>query len=244
MSDLQKFVSQEFGEVKGLEYQNQPWLIGKDVAKCLGYKNTRVAIQDDVEDEDKVVTKVTTLGGKQNTVIINESGFYSLVFGSKLPTAKKFKHWVTSEVLPQIRQTGGYIPVKPDDDEKAIMARGYVVAMKTIEQKDEIIKNLIPKAKQFDTLMNANGNYSVNQISNILDFGEYNFFKMLRQNKVLHYSNGDNVPYRRFRDAGYFIVAATIDPAGHDHSTTYITPKGLSYLCKRFKLSILEGTVA
>ncbi|MDD6134043.1 MAG: Bro-N domain-containing protein [Selenomonadaceae bacterium] len=106
--EIQIFNNPEFGDVRVMDIEGEPWLVGKDVAEKLGYTNTRKAIADHVDEEDKGVTKCDTLGGKQDLTIINESGLYALVFGSKLPTAKKFKHWVTSEVLPAIRKTGSY----------------------------------------------------------------------------------------------------------------------------------------
>lgn len=114
MNELKIFQNKEFGEVRSLVIEGEPWLVGKDVAEALGYNNPRDAISKHVENEDKGVAKCDTLGGKQNLTIVNESGFYSLVFGSKLPSAKKFKHWVTSEVLPTLRKTGRYeIPNDP-----------------------------------------------------------------------------------------------------------------------------------
>ena len=113
MNELQIFENAEFGKIRTVTIDGEPWLVGKDVADILGYSNTRKAIADHVDDEDKGVTKCDTLGGKQDLTIINESGFYSLVIGSKLPTAKRFKRWVTSEVLPSIRKHGAYI-ANPD----------------------------------------------------------------------------------------------------------------------------------
>lgn len=108
MNSLQVFNSVEFGEVRTLEIENEPWFVGKDVAESLGYSNTRKALIDHIDSEDKGVTKCDTLKGKQDMTIINESGLYSLILSSKLPNAKKFKRWVTNEVLPQIRKTGVY----------------------------------------------------------------------------------------------------------------------------------------
>ena len=97
-----------FGDIRAIEKDGEPWFVGKDVAVALGYANTRKAIADHVDDEDKGVTKCDTLGGEQNVTIINESGLYSLVLSSKLPSAKQFKRWVTAEVLPSIRRHGAY----------------------------------------------------------------------------------------------------------------------------------------
>ena len=113
MNNLTIFESPEFGAIRTVELDGEPWLVGKDIAEALGYTNPRKALIDHVDDEDKGVTKCYTPGGDQDMTIINESGLYSLVLSSKLPTARKFRRWVTSEVLPSIRKTGGYT-VKPD----------------------------------------------------------------------------------------------------------------------------------
>lgn len=107
--DLQIFTNKEFGQVRTLEIDGQPYFVGKDVAEILGYSNTRQALKSHVDDEDKGVTNLDTLGGKQDIVIINESGLYSLILSSKLPQAKAFKRWVTNEVLPAIRKHGSYV---------------------------------------------------------------------------------------------------------------------------------------
>ena len=106
--EIQIFANDQFGEVRTLTKDGEPWFVGKDVAEILGYTNPRKAIIDHVDDEDKGVTKCDTLGGAQDLTIINESGLYALLFGSKLESAKLFKHWVTHEVLPAIRKTGSY----------------------------------------------------------------------------------------------------------------------------------------
>lgn len=107
-NELQLFQNPDFGGVRGLMIDGEPWLVGKDVALVLGYKNPQEAVRTHVDPDDKGVSEILTPGGKQNVPIINESGLYSLIFSSKLPNAKKFKHWVTSEVLPAIRKTGQY----------------------------------------------------------------------------------------------------------------------------------------
>lgn len=108
MNDLQVFTNERLGKIRAVKIKGEPYFVGKDVADALGYTNSRKALADHVDDEDKGVTKCDTLGGKQTFTVINESGVYSLIFGSKLPKAKEFKRWVTSEVLPSIRKTGGY----------------------------------------------------------------------------------------------------------------------------------------
>jgi len=108
MNQLQVFQNNEFGQVRTLTIENEPWFVGKDVADALGYGNHRQALKTNVDADDKVVHSMDTLGGKQQITIINESGLYSLILGSQLPSAKKFKRWVTSEVLPAIRNNGSY----------------------------------------------------------------------------------------------------------------------------------------
>jgi prophage antirepressor-like protein len=107
-NNLEIFLSNEFGQVRTVLVNNTPYFVGKDVATALGYKETAKAVREKVENEDKGVSVLDTPGGKQNVTIINESGLYSLILSSKLPRAKEFKHWVTSEVLPAIRKTGSY----------------------------------------------------------------------------------------------------------------------------------------
>ena len=115
MNELKVFNNPEFGKVRTVEINGEPWLVGKDVAAALGYQNPQRAIRDHVDEEDKGVTEMVTPGGKQSVPIINESGLYSLVLSSKLPGAKKFRRWVTSEVLHSIRKTGHYT-AKPMTD--------------------------------------------------------------------------------------------------------------------------------
>ena len=109
MNKIQIFNNEEFGNIRTVNIDGEPWFVGKDVAEALGYSNSRKALADHVHDDDKGVTKCDTLGGKQDLTVINESGLYALIFGSKLESAKRFKHWVTSEVLPAIYHNGGYI---------------------------------------------------------------------------------------------------------------------------------------
>ena len=149
MNELKVFQNEEFGEVRSLVINNEPWFVGKDVAKALGYENPSKAIRDHVEEEDKKVgvQNVTpyisdNLGRKQYPTFINESGVYSLIFGSKLPTAKKFKHWVTSEVLPTLRKTGKYeIPKDPMSALK-LMFEAQTQTNEKVEKQEQRITKL------------------------------------------------------------------------------------------------------
>lgn len=111
-NELKIFENEEFGEVRSLMIDNEPWFVGKDVATALGYEKPTDSVRKRVDDEDRGISKMETPSGEQEMVIINESGLYSLIFSSKLESAKKFKHWVTSEVLPSIRKTGSFMDKK------------------------------------------------------------------------------------------------------------------------------------
>ena len=123
MNELKAFENPAFGQVRTIEIDNEPWFVGKDVAEALGYSNPQEAIRTHVESEDKGVSEILTPGGKQEVTIINESGLYSLILSSKLPGAKEFKRWVTSEVIPSIRKTGGYtLKPKPMTEYQQMLA--------------------------------------------------------------------------------------------------------------------------
>lgn len=170
MENLTTFTNDVFGNIRGLEINGEPWLVGKDVAEALGYADPRSTVSKKVDKEDRGVAKMETPSGVQNMTIINESGFYSLVLGSKLPEAKKFKRWVTSEVLPQIRKTGGYIPVNEEDDEKTIMAKALQIMDKTIKEKNIKIEELEEDKYKLEGL--AIKGYSLKDLSTCLDYKE------------------------------------------------------------------------
>ena len=121
MNELKVFENPTFGQVRTIVIDNEPWFVGKDVAEALGYSDTAKAIRVHVDPEDKGVDEMATPGGKQNITIINESGLYSLILSSKLPGAKEFKRWITHDVIPMIRKTGGYT-LKPMTAYQQMMA--------------------------------------------------------------------------------------------------------------------------
>lgn len=139
---FKNLVHPEFGELRTVEIDGEPWFVGKDVATALGYTNSRDAIATHVFADDKGVESIDTLGGRQKMTIINESGLYALVFGSRLKIAKDFKHWVTSEVLPSIRKNGAYIRNQENMTPAEIVARGLIAAQKIIEEREKKIVHL------------------------------------------------------------------------------------------------------
>ena len=136
MNGLQIFNNEEFGQIRTATIDNEPWFVGKDVAEALGYSEPRSAVSKKVDDTDKGVAEMETPSGKQNMTIINESGLYALIFGSKLDSAKRFKHWVTSEVLPSIRKNGNYQMMQHESSElspQLQMLQGLLDQMKETE---------------------------------------------------------------------------------------------------------------
>ena len=140
MNNIEIFKNEQFGEVRTTVINNEPLFAGKDVAEILGYTNPQKAIRDHVDEEDRTVNDLFIVNGTPIT-LINESGLYSLILSSKMPKAKAFKRWVTSEVLPQIRKTGGYIPISENETDEEFLARALIVAQNTLKRKEEIIKS-------------------------------------------------------------------------------------------------------
>lgn len=124
MNELQIFNSEEFGDIRTVTIDNEPWFVGKDVATALGYKNTADAIGKHIYTDDKLTSQIAIAGQRRDVVVINESGVYALIFGSKLESAKRFKHWVTSEVLPAIRKTGSYQKPMTVAEQIQLLAQG------------------------------------------------------------------------------------------------------------------------
>ena len=144
------FKSEEFGKVRTYGVNGETWFVGQDVAHALGYRNTRTALAAHVEKEDKttVLIQVDGTAYKTHAVVISESGLYALVMGSKLATARRFKHWITAEVLPAVRKEGGYLVTRPGDTDEDILARGILVMQTTLQRQNEQIAALQPVGHQ------------------------------------------------------------------------------------------------
>lgn len=242
MNELQIFNNEEFGTVRTVTIDNEPWFVGKDVAEALGYKNTRQALATNVMDEDKGVHSVDTPSGIQQMTIINESGLYALIFGSKLESAKRFKHWVTSEVLPSIRKTGGY--QKPVQG-KELLALAVLEAQKTIEEKDAQIEEMKPHAILGQAITTANTSILVGDMAKILrqngvNIGGRRMFEWLRENGYLIKRKGTdrNMPTQRSVEQGLFEVKESVHIDGNGCNqitrTPKVTGKGQKYFVNKF----------
>lgn len=242
MTEIQIFNNSEFGQLRTLTVQNEPWFVGKDVARVLGYgegKSTTNAVAKHVDDEDKGVTELMTPGGIQPTTIINESGLYSLILSSKLPGAKKFKRWVTGEVLPAIRKNGGYIAGQEELSDAELMARAVLTAQKTIEEREKRIRELSeqadimrPKALFADSVAASSNTLLVGELAKILrqngvDMGEKRLFRWMRDNGFLIKRKGTdyNMPTQRSVEMGLFRIKETVVSHSDGHTSVNKTPK-------------------
>lgn len=143
MNDIQIFDNPEFGEIRTVVIENEPWFVGRDIANALGYAKPESAIRNNVDKDDTLVEGVMdSMNRMQNTIVVNESGMYSLIFGSKLPNAKKFKKWVTSEVLPSIRKTGTYQVPQTTNEKIALLAQGHTELKAEVDEIKEDLKSL------------------------------------------------------------------------------------------------------
>ena len=230
MSSIMQYNNKEFGELTVIEKDGEFFFIGKEVAEKLGYSNTRDALSRHVDESDKGVGKHDTLGGKQSFIVINESGLYSLILSSKLPSALRFKHWVTREVLPSIRKNGGYISNQENLSNEEILAKAMLVANNVIKEKEDRIKELEPKANYYDQLVDKNLLTNFRDTAKQLNIPQKAFIDFLLENDFLYRDKHQKLlPYSR-KNNGYFEVKEWVSLDGHLVGIqTMVTPKGRNY---------------
>lgn len=254
MSDLQIFSNEEFGEIRTVNIDNEPWFVGKDVAEALGYKNTKDALATHVEECDKITgSKNATpsikdrMGREQFPTWINESGLYALIFGSKLESAKRFKHWVTSDVLPSIRKHGMYATEdllnNPDLAIKAFTALKEEREKNRLLQKD--VERMKPKEIFADAVSTSHTSILIGDLAKILkqngiQTGQKRLFEWMRENGFLIKRNGAdrNMPTQRAMEQGLFEVKESTvnnpDGSVRINRTTKVTGKGQQYFINKF----------
>lgn len=244
MNELQIFNNEEFGNIRTVTIDNEPWFVGKDVATSLGYERATKAIQDHVDSEDKDEIPIQdSIGRMQKTPIISESGLYALIFGSKLESAKRFKHWVTSEVLPSIRKTGGYDIKQPQG--KELLALAVLEAQKTIEEQTAQIEEMKPHAILGQAITTANTSILVGDLAKILrqngvDIGAQRLFGWMRENGYLIKRKGSdwNLPTQKSMDMGLFEIKESVHIDGNGCNkisrTPKVTGKGQQYFINKF----------
>ena len=244
MSELQIFKNAEFGSVRTITIEGEPYFVGKYVAEILGYSNTRKALADHVDEEDKGVTKCDTPGGVQDLTVINESGLYSLILSSKMPNAKKFKRWVTSEILPTIRRHGLYamdeVLANPDIlinallELKAERERNANLQAVVAVQNQQMIE-MQPKVSYYDVVLNCKDLVAISVIAKDYGWSATKLNQYLQQ-KGIQYKQGGKIwlLYQKYAEKGYTSTKTHSYP-GSDGSThtkvhTYWTQRGRLFI--------------
>lgn len=252
MNELKIFENPAFGKVRVVEQGGEPWFVGKDVAEILGYSDLNKAVAMHVDDDDKKLNDKTSPSfGQRGTTLINESGLYSLVLSSKLPDAKKFKHWVTAEVLPAIRKTGGYIAGSEKMSDAELMAKAVLIAQATIKERDARIKELEsdtqrmkPKEIFADAVSASDQTILIGDLAKLIkqnghDMGQKRMFEWLRNNGYLIKRQGAdyNSPTQRAMEMGLFRIKETAVTHSDGHvtvsKTVKVTGKGQTYFVNK-----------
>ena len=247
MDNLQIFNSEEFGAVRTVTIENEPWFVGKDVATALGYANPKNAVPTHVSEEDKLSTQIEYAGQRREVTVINESGLYALIFGSKLESAKRFKHWVTSEVLPAIRKHGVYaVDELLSNPEMAIKA---FTALKEEREKNKALEadnqRMKPKEIFADAVATSHTSILIGDLAKLLkqngvETGQKRFFEWPRENSYLIKRKGAdwNMPTQKAMELGLFEVKESTvnnpDGSVRINKTTKVTGKGQQYFINKF----------
>ena len=234
MEKLQLFHNPKFGQIRTLEIDGEPWLVGKDVAEALGYSDTNKAIAMHVDEEDKLNDKTALSLGQRGGWIINESGLYSLVLSSKLPAAREFKRWITREVVPAIRKNGGYINGQQEMNPEELMAAAVLVAQRTIAERDArisalTVKNQImaPKADYFDQLVERNTLTNFRETAKELEVSPKEFVSFLLEKKYVYRDKkGKLLPYEQKNDGLFQVKECLNEKTQWSGTQTLVTPKG------------------
>lgn len=238
MNELQIFNNPEFGDIRVIEINGEPWMVGKDVAAALGYADPKSALSDHVDECDRQIIQkgqIATLEiPNRGMTFINESGLYSLVFASKLPTAKAFSRWVRKDVLPSIRKTGGYIHGSETMTPEELMAKALTVAQKTLADREARLSALTvenqvmqPKADYFDELVDRNLLTNFRETAKQLEIKEKAFISFLLEKKYVYRDKrGKLMPYAD-KNKGLFEIKECFNEKTQWSGTqTMVTPKG------------------
>lgn len=241
---ITQFENSEFGKLRVQRGENGPWFAAIDVCNALGLKNSRAAVGP-LDAREKGVIKCDTPGGVQTLQAVNEAGLYDLVFKSRKPEAREFKFWVVGEVLPAIRQTGGYMVARADETPEETLARAVIIAQQTIERQKAQLEEAAPKVAFADALTASGATCLIRDFCKTVAAQGYSvrerpFFAWLRRNGYL---TRDNKPMRRYVDSGLFEVNVTTVSTNHGTKETFtprLTGKGQRYFFDK----IAAGEVA
>ncbi len=236
-NQVQVFNNVEFGDVRVIMQGEQPWFVGKDVASVLGYSITQKALRDHVDDDDKQLLQKFQNGTldipNRGLTIINESGLYSLIMSSKLPSAKQFKHWVTSDILPTIRQHGAYLT--PEKVEEVLMNPDTIIKLATqlkAEREGRIkaeaaLKAATPKVEYYDEYMNREETFTVTFVANTLAMGQHQLYKKLREIGWLCKPYGCSHQVTEDAPEDVFKIVPVLHTGGGKGSQIRVTAKGM-----------------
>ena len=251
MNELKIFENPAFGKVRVVEQGGEPWFVGNEVARILGYSQAAKAVREHVKDNHKGVSEMDTPGGRQKIIIIDEAGLYSLVMRSKLPQAEEFQEWVTAEVLPAIRKTGGYIAGSEKMSDAELMAKAVLVAQATIKERDARIKELEsdtqrmkPKEIFADAVSASDQTILIGDLAKLIkqnghDIGQKRMFEWLRNNGYLIKRQGAdyNSPTQKAMELGLFRIKETAVTHSDGHvtvsKTVKVTGKGQAYFVNK-----------
>lgn len=248
--EIKIFKNPQFGAIRTTEKDGEPWFVGKDVAEALGYANTKDALASHADEEDKRIIQrsenATFDIPNRGLTIINESGLYSLILSSKLPSAKAFKRWITHEVIPSIRKTGGYIEGQEHMSDADLMAKALLVAQRQIEQRDKQLQEMQPKALFADSVCASSTSILIGELAKILKqngvaTGQNKLFAWMRDNGYLIRRKGAdyNMPTQRSMEMQLFEIKESVVSHADGHTsvnkTTKVTGKGQVYFVNKFR---------
>ena len=212
-NEIQVFTNEKFGSVRTTVIDGKPWFVGRDVAAALGYSNPRDALFKHVDSDDKGVSQIATPSGEQTMTVINESGLYSLILSSKLPTARQFKRWITHDVIPAIRQHGAYftdaalLRLLSDPTQAHMLVMEYVQEALENERLTAELQAALPKAMYYDTFVNPMECTNIRNTAKELGVPEKRFTRYLMRHRYLYRApSGKLMPYAFYYNKGFFIV--------------------------------------
>lgn len=247
--EMQIFENADFGAIRVSAVEGEPWFVAKDVCDALGIATNHLREEGRGLDEDEVLNLPNWEGKGKAPLVVSEPGLYKLIMRSRKPEAKAFQRWVTHEVLPAIRKTGGYIAAKQDETPEQIMARAVIVAQDTIERQKRQLDELKPKAMFADAVAASDGTCLVGELAKMIrqngvEIGQNRLFDVLRSRGFLGKSGGNrNVPTQRAMDMGLFRIKETAITHSDGHVTLNRTPKvtgkGQRYFVEMF---VKEGS--
>ena len=203
MNQIKIFQNQEFGAIRTMSNeQGEALFCAKDVCDALGYKQTHKAVERHVDKGDGMKRPTPTASGIQTMLYINESGLYALILSSKLESARRFKHWVTSEVLPSIRKQGGYIVARPHESDEVILARALQIMQATLQRRDEKIAQLKPRADYADHVLDSISCFTVTQIGKELNMTGHDLNRLLCEMRIQYVQSGQYLLYADYARQG------------------------------------------